>query len=59
MVRFFFDRSIFDWVIAIAVSLIGLLAILILHVYRYPQNSPPTITNRSTYNSASTHTDEN
>ncbi len=32
MVRFFIDRPIFAWVIAIAVSLLGLLAILILPV---------------------------
>ena len=37
MVRFFIDRPIFAWVIAIAVSLLGLLAILILPVDRYPQ----------------------
>ena len=36
MVRFFIDRPIFAWVIAIAVSLLGLLAILILPVDRYP-----------------------
>ncbi|KAG0943603.1 hypothetical protein G6F31_014703 [Rhizopus arrhizus] len=59
MVRFFIDRPIFAWVIAIAVSLLGLLAILILPVDRYPQIAPPTITIRATYTGASSQTVEN
>ena len=58
MVRFFIDRPIFAWVIAIAVSLLGLLAILILPVDRYPQIAPPTITIRATYTGASSQTVE-
>ena len=59
MVRFFIDRPIFAWVIAIAVSLLGLLAIMILPVDRYPQIAPPTITIRATYTGASSQTVEN
>ncbi|WMJ70903.1 efflux RND transporter permease subunit [Stenotrophomonas sp. 24(2023)] len=59
MVRFFIDRPIFAWVLAISVSLLGLLAILILPVDRYPQIAPPTITIRAVYTGASSQTVEN
>jgi multidrug efflux pump len=59
MARFFIDRPVFAWVIAIVIVLAGLLAIAILPVERYPDIAPPTITVRATYTGASAQTVEN
>ena len=58
MVRFFIDRPIFAWVLAIAVTLLGILAVLVLSVGRYPDIAPPTITIRASYTGASAQTVE-
>ena len=49
MSRFFIDRPIFAWVIAIMVMLAGLLAIKTLPVSQYPPIAPPQITINAMY----------
>ena len=51
--RFFIDRPIFAWVIAIVIMLAGLLAILVLPVEQYPRIALPQITINATYPGAS------
>ncbi|MGM0594578.1 MAG: efflux RND transporter permease subunit [Pseudomonadota bacterium] len=53
MARFFIDRPVFAWVIAIIIMLSGVLSILRLAVERYPTIAPPAITVESTYPGAS------
>ncbi len=53
MARFFIDRPIFAWVLAIVVMLAGILAITNLPVSRYPTIAPPTVTITATYSGAS------
>ncbi len=52
MARFFIDRPIFAWVLAIGVMLAGALALLSLPISRYPQISPPTVSIGATYSGA-------
>ncbi|WP_155294161.1 efflux RND transporter permease subunit, partial [Rhizobium rhizogenes] len=40
MSRFFIDRPIFAWVIAIVIMLAGALSILTLSISQYPQIAP-------------------
>ena len=56
MSRFFINRPIFAWVIAIMVMLIGLLAIKTLPVSQYPPIAPPQITINAMYPGASAQT---
>ncbi|MDK9716942.1 MAG: efflux RND transporter permease subunit [Trichlorobacter sp.] len=56
MARFFIDRPIFAWVIAILVMLAGLLAIKTLPVSQYPPIAPPQITINAVYPGASAQT---
>ncbi|HTP66788.1 MAG TPA: efflux RND transporter permease subunit [Geobacteraceae bacterium] len=56
MSRFFINRPIFAWVIAIMVMLAGLLAIKALPVSQYPPIAPPTIAINATYPGASAQT---
>jgi len=56
MVRFFIDRPIFAWVIALVIMLAGALSILRLPIAQYPSIAPPTITVTSTYPGASAKT---
>jgi multidrug efflux pump len=56
MARFFINRPIFAWVIAIMVMLAGLLAIKTLPVSQYPQIAPPQITINAIYPGASAQT---
>ncbi len=56
MPRFFINRPIFAWVIAIMVMLIGLLAIKTLPVSQYPPIAPPQITINAVYPGASAQT---
>ncbi len=51
--RFFIDRPIFAWVIAIVIMLAGLLSILILPVEQYPRIALPQVTVNATYPGAS------
>ncbi|MCX7816390.1 MAG: efflux RND transporter permease subunit [Syntrophales bacterium] len=59
MSRFFLDRPVFAWVIAIAVMAWGLLAIYFLPVSQYPALAPPTIRVSAFYPGASAETVEN
>ena len=59
MSRFFIDRPIFAWVIAIVVMLAGVLAILSLPVSQYPAIAPPSISVTAVYPGASAQTLEN
>ena len=56
MPRFFINRPIFAWVIAILVMLGGLLAIKTLPVSQYPPIAPPQITINAMYPGASAQT---
>jgi len=56
MPRFFINRPIFAWVLAIAVMLSGLLAINTLPVSQYPPIAPPQIAIRAVYPGASAQT---
>ncbi|BDY06069.1 efflux RND transporter permease subunit [Ferrimonas sp. YFM] len=58
MARFFIDRPIFAWVIAIIVMLAGTLAITTLPVSQYPNIAPPTIEISANYPGASAKTVE-
>src|SRR5690554_7622744 len=53
MARFFIDRPVFAWVIAIIIMLAGGLAITQLAVERYPTIAPPTVSISATYPGAS------
>jgi multidrug efflux pump len=59
MSRFFIDRPIFAWVIAIVIMLAGLLAITVLPVAQYPDIAPPSVVINATYPGASPETVEN
>ena len=54
--RFFIERPIFASVIAIIITLAGLLAGFSLPVAQYPEISPPTVTISTTYTGASAET---
>ena len=56
MPRFFINRPIFAWVIAIMIMLAGLLAIKTLPVSQYPPIAPPQITINAVYPGASAQT---
>ncbi|MDR2550364.1 MAG: efflux RND transporter permease subunit [Desulfobulbus sp.] len=56
MSRFFIDRPIFAWVIAIMTMLAGLLSIHQLPVSQYPAIAPPQIAINATYPGASAQT---
>ena len=53
MARFFIDRPIFAWVIAIIIMLAGGLSITQLPISMYPNIAPPAVTVRATYPGAS------
>ncbi|MQY50206.1 efflux RND transporter permease subunit [Rhodocyclus gracilis] len=59
MSRFFIDRPIFAWVIAIVIMLAGVLAIRSLPVAQYPLIAPPAISITANYPGASAATLEN
>lgn len=54
--RFFVERPIFAWVVAIVIMLVGALAIFNLPVSQYPNIAPPQVTINATYPSASAET---
>ena len=56
MARFFIDRPIFAWVIAIVIMLAGALSISTLPVSQYPTIAPPAIVINATYPGASAKT---
>jgi HAE1 family hydrophobic/amphiphilic exporter-1 len=58
MARFFIDRPIFAWVIAIVIMLAGLASIFTLPLEQYPDIAPPRVNINATYNGASAKTIE-
>lgn len=59
MARFFIDRPVFAWVIAIIIMLAGVLAIRSLPIEQYPKVAPPTVSISASYPGASAETVEN
>ncbi|GMU44084.1 MAG: efflux RND transporter permease subunit [Xanthomonadales bacterium] len=59
MARFFIDRPIFAWVIAIIVMLAGVLSLGRLPISRYPSIAPPTISIGASYPGATAQAAEN
>ncbi|MDR5736546.1 MULTISPECIES: efflux RND transporter permease subunit [unclassified Caballeronia] len=59
MAKFFIDRPIFAWVIAIVLMLAGIAAIFTLPVAQYPTIAPPGVQISATYPGASAKTVEN
>jgi HAE1 family hydrophobic/amphiphilic exporter-1 len=57
--RFFLDRPVFAWVIAIILMVAGLLAIYNLPISQYPPIAPPSIAITAFYPGASAETVEN
>lgn len=53
MAQFFIDRPIFAWVVALLITLVGILAITKLPVAQYPQVAPPQVAVNATYPGAS------
>jgi multidrug efflux pump len=53
MSKFFIDRPIFAWVIAIVIMLAGILAIRSLPIAQYPMIAPPAVSITATYPGAS------
>ena len=59
MSKYFIDRPVFAWVIAIIIMLAGALAITTLPVEQYPKIAPPAVTISASYPGASAETLEN
>ena len=59
MARYFIDRPIFAWVIAIVIMLAGALAVVELPVSQYPEIAPPSVRVTTEYTGASAETIEN
>ena len=57
--KFFLNRPVFAWVIAIIIMLVGVLAIYNLPISQYPPIAPPSIYIRTMYPGASAETVEN
>ncbi|MEP6906875.1 MAG: efflux RND transporter permease subunit [Pseudoxanthomonas sp.] len=58
MSKFFIDHPIFAWVVAILISLSGVISILGLGIESYPSIAPPQVTVSATYPGASADTAE-
>ena len=58
MSRFFIDRPIFAWVIALIIMMMGIMAISRLPISRYPNIAPPSIGISAQYPGASAKTAE-
>jgi len=56
MARFFIDRPIFAWVLAIITMLAGIVAVLTLPIAQYPTIAPPAIAITANYPGASSKT---
>ncbi|MEJ5112508.1 multidrug efflux RND transporter permease subunit AcrB [Erwinia billingiae] len=56
MAKFFIDRPIFAWVIAIIIMLMGVLSILKLPIEQYPNVAPPAVQIRAVYPGADAKT---
>ena len=59
MARFFIDRPIFAWVIAIVIMLAGALSLTRLPISRYPTIAPPSVSISANYPGASAQAVEN
>jgi multidrug efflux pump len=59
LARFFINRPIFAWVIAIVIMLAGAASITSLPVAQYPDVAPPTVSISANYPGASAETIEN
>ncbi|OAN61588.1 efflux RND transporter permease subunit [Sphingomonas sp. TDK1] len=59
MSRYFIDRPIFAWVIAIIIMLAGILAIRTLPIAQFPAIAPPSVSITATYPGADAKTLEN
>jgi HAE1 family hydrophobic/amphiphilic exporter-1/multidrug efflux pump len=59
MARFFIERPIFAWVIAIVIMLAGVFAINTLPVEQYPEIAPPSVSVSASYTGASAEVVEN
>ncbi len=59
MARYFIDRPVFAWVIAIIIMLAGVLAIRGLPIEQYPKIAPPTVSISAVFPGASAETVEN
>ncbi|SCW54212.1 efflux RND transporter permease subunit [Ancylobacter rudongensis] len=59
MSRFFIDRPVFAWVIALLIMLGGVLALNTLPIAQYPQIAPPTVSVTASYPGADAQTVEN
>lgn len=57
--RFFIDRPVFAWVIAIIIMLTGAASIMSLPISQYPDIAPPTVNISATYTGADAETVEN
>lgn len=56
MSRFFIERPVFAWVIAIIIMLIGIIAIFRLPIEQYPSIAPPSVSINAIYPGASAKT---
>jgi hydrophobe/amphiphile efflux-1 (HAE1) family protein len=56
MARFFIDRPVFAWVLAIIVMLAGIISILTLPIAQYPDIAPPAVAITANYPGASAKT---
>jgi len=56
MSRFFIDRPVLAWVVAMAIMLAGALSILTLPIAQYPTIAPPAVSITATYPGASADT---
>lgn len=59
MARFFIDRPVFAWVLAIITIMAGLLSIQELPIEQYPKVAPPSVSITASYPGASAETIEN
>ncbi|MBU3023694.1 efflux RND transporter permease subunit [Aestuariibacter sp. A3R04] len=59
MARFFIDRPVFAWVLALITIMAGILSIQGLPIEQYPKVAPPSVNVSATYPGASAETIEN
>ena len=59
MSKFFVERPIFAWVLAILTMLVGIISIINLPIEQYPQIAPPTVSVNAVYPGADAETVEN
>ncbi len=59
MAKFFIDRPVFAWVVALVIMLAGGLSIMQLPIEQYPSIAPPSVSIQTSYPGASAKTVEN